>query len=479
MTAFAAANAAIQYVLARTPQGHAASCAGASLVLKLILYGILKDGFNFTYVDNICLSDYSFEGLFQTYVAVLERARYYNLVLKMSDVVVGYTCTDQEPFQVLGLEIGQGKIRIPREKVSSFSSCEFPRTKKAIQKLIGNIGFYSQFSTGFAEALFHLREELQQQKGKKFIFTNKMDKLVKVLLEMIANSSGLLVLSREQYMSSTFILFCDSSKNSWGAALLCLVNDELWPIVAVSKSHSKNAQKYCINKKELLAICHASNDLHLLLQNRPHFVATDSSFAKHCLTKPIEEIGSKIKTAVILYRERFFSRILKLSGENNGLSDIASRYLIPSAAATGITSDHDTKIIKWHMKVTKINDNVKRQIETQQADLMNPQHVTLEDEITNQAQSTLPECYTLNEAESDDSCDGTGICCTFKNEKADKQRLNVLAESEQPLSQLKTIHRINDEIKAKMAGRLTDVQLSRLNQAEFVIIEMTSQRTTL
>ena len=177
---------------------------------------------------------------------------------------------------------------MPRRKVESFSPCEFPRNKKALNRLIGNVNYYGSFSSGFAEALFHLRDEIDQQSGKKFVFTNKMDKLVRCIFEMIASSNGLLILSKEQYMNYTFILFCDSSKNSFGASLLCVVGDELWPIGAVSKSHAKNAHKYCINHKELLSIVHSSNDLHLLLQNRPHFVATDSSFAKHCLTKPIE-----------------------------------------------------------------------------------------------------------------------------------------------------------------------------------------------
>ena len=236
LTAFAIAFAAMQYILARLPQGHAASSAGASLVLKLILYGILRDGYDFTYVDNLAISDYSYENLYKVYEQVLERARYYNLVWKMSDVVIGFRCDDQgESFEVLGLEIQDGRVKVPRRKVESFSPCEFPRNKKALNRLIGNVNYYGSFSSGFAEALFHLREEMNQQTGKKFVFTNNMDKLVRVIFKMIASSNGLLILTKEQYMNNTFMLFCDSSKNSFGASLVCVVGDDLWPICAVSK----------------------------------------------------------------------------------------------------------------------------------------------------------------------------------------------------------------------------------------------------
>ena len=276
-------------------------------------------------------------------------------------------------------------------------------------------------------------------------------------------------------MNNTFILFCDSSKNSFGASLLCVVGDELWPICAVSKSHARNAQKYCINRKELLSIVHSSNDLHLLLQNRPHFVATDSSFAKHCLTKPIEEIGSKIRSAVLLYRERFFSRVLKIPGNLNSISDICSRYVIPSAASSGITSEHDTKIIKWHMDKTKIDESVRQSIEQQNIDLLNPNHITVEDEMTKQAHDFLPECYTLDSASGDDDCcTGDDFCCTFQGGSHSERSVNTFAETDTPITNLKTIHKVSKHLTDELRSKLTDAQLSQLSDADYVILESNS-----
>ena len=106
--------------MSRAPQGHASMSAAASLILKLILYGILKEGYNFTYIDNVVLSNYGWDALYETYVSTLERARYYNLVWKVSDVVIGFRGSEG-PLEMLGLELNDGRVRVPRRKVENFS----------------------------------------------------------------------------------------------------------------------------------------------------------------------------------------------------------------------------------------------------------------------------------------------------------------------------------------------------------------------
>ena len=201
-------------------------------------------------------------------------------------------------------------------------------------------------------------------------------------------------------------------------------------------------------------------------------LATDSSFAKHCLTKPIEEIGSKIRSAVLLYRERFFSRVLKIPGNLNSISDICSRYVIQSAASSGITSDHDTKIIKWHMDKTKIDESVRQSIVQQNIDLLNPNHITVEDEMTKQAHDFLPECYTLDAASGDDDCcTGDDFCCTFRGEAGSERCVNTFAETDTPVTNLKTIHRVSKRLTDELRCKLTDAQFSQLSDADYVILE--------
>ena len=176
LTAFSIGLACISYLMNRAPQGHSAMSAAASLILKLILYGILKEGYNFTYIDNVVLSHYEWDKLFEAYVACLERARYYNLVWKISDVHLGFRGGDG-PLEVLGLELFNGRVRVPRRKVENFSQPEYSKTRKFLLKVIGNANFYGHMGSGLSEAVSHLREEMDQQSEKKFVFTNRMDKL--------------------------------------------------------------------------------------------------------------------------------------------------------------------------------------------------------------------------------------------------------------------------------------------------------------
>ena len=472
MTAFQSASNAASMMLTRTAQGHSVSAPCDSLILKLILNGVLKEHFNYVYIDNIMLSNYNYSDLFDDYVTTLKRAREFNVVLKASDVVFGYKTDHEAEFSVLGMSVSNGRLKIPRKKVADFSPSEFPRNKRSLIRLLGNTNFYSNFSSAFSETAHHLREEMKLQSGKKFIFTNRMEKLTKCLLEIIQNSNGLYILSREQYIKNTFLLFVDSSKFSYGATILCLVGDELWPIVAISKAHTQNARNWCANRAELMSIIYASNDLRLFLTMKPHFVVTDSSFARYCLTKPIAEIGSKMQGAVLIYREQFFSRVLKIPGNLHTVPDALSRYCIPSAASNGILTEQDRKIIKWHMDATKIDPALKASIEEQTEYLVNPNHVTVEDEIAKTNQESVPACYSITDYASDKfSCDGSDICCNFNHGDNLQNNINILDSAETRVTNLKTIHKIDPSVRNEFKDRLSLKQLSQLDHADYVIIE--------
>ena len=245
---------------------------------------------------------------------------------------------------------------------------------------------------------------------------------------MIVNSNGLMVLTKDQYINSIFILYCDSSMRSWGACLCALINDTLFPVAAISKSHNKNARKFCINKLELISCIYASEDLRVLLEGRAHFLAVDSAFARYCLTKPIDEITSKVRGAILIYRERFHSRVLKVPGDKNW-ADILSRYTIPSVASTGINTEQDRKILKTHMGDTKLDDDVLQSIMEQSADLLNPDSITPSDEIIKKGLCTMPECYSISALNTEiEDCEQPDICCFADQSSCSADRDLCLAD---------------------------------------------------
>ena len=459
LTAFSGPSPLIHYIQTRAVQGAASSAAGCTHALKVANHGILREEHDIVYVDNVAVSDFSFDSLFNQYVALLERARIMNLVYKCSDLVIGYSC-DDGPFDLLGYRVQSGKLQIPPKKLASLASCMVQKNRKAVQKLIGNISFYSQFSPAFAETLFNLRAEMRQQEGKKFIYTNKMDKLIQTLLSIMTTNNGLHLLSDHQLRTCPFILFVDSSKDSWGAVLLAVVGDELWPIQAISRQHT-DTKGYCINRKELISVVLAAQAFHLLLHNRPFLIASDNSFTTLSFSKPISAISAKVRSAVLLFRERFNARVLKIPGNMNCLADIMSRYAIPSIASSGISSEHDTKIVKTHMAATKLKEDVRQDIERQNADLISPDNWSLEDEITKNAQKIVPDLCVI--------CCEEGTC--HPDEVAHTENpLNVIS-CQDPIECLETIHEVTDELKNDLRDRLTDCQRSKLDAAKFVILK--------
>ena len=130
-----------------------------------------------------------------------------------------------------------------------------PKTKKALEKLIGQVGFFGNFSTAFSEALTALRRELHNQRSKKFVFTPMMQKIVDIILELLITTPGLHLLTKSEWENSPFIVMVDASHKSYGAALLCLTDDNtLKPVQAFSRSFSPLLQNYCSNRKELQSI---------------------------------------------------------------------------------------------------------------------------------------------------------------------------------------------------------------------------------
>ena len=163
----------------------------------------------------------------------------FNLVLKASDVVIGFKCSNDNPFNILGYEVAYGKIQIPRKRLEHYASCQMPKTKKALEKLIGQVGFFGNFSTAFSEALTALRRELHNQKSKKFVFTPMMQKIVDITLELLITTPGLHLLTKSEWENSPFIVMVDASHKSYGAALLCLTDENTLKPVAVSAFFSR------------------------------------------------------------------------------------------------------------------------------------------------------------------------------------------------------------------------------------------------
>ena len=118
------------------------------------------------------------------------------------------------------------------------------------------------------------------------------------------------------------------------------------------------------------------------------------------------------------------------------------------------------------MKATKIDDDIRENILAQNRDLFNPLHIDIERQETEKARAIVPDCYSVDFlGELLDRCTGDDECCRFSDN--DEGQLNLLTNASRDLQ---TIHRVTESVKDHLKDQLTEQQMLRLNNADYVIL---------
>ena len=453
-----------QYSLTSCAMGHKSSMALCSQILGLIFFDIMKKVHGINYADNVAMTLPSIDELIDTFEAMLIRAVEFNVVIKPSEVSIGIA-TDSKtegPIEILGFEIANSKIHIPTRRKMDYCNDELPTTKKALDKLIGRLSFFSAFSPQFAEVMKHYRDEMKPLKAlKKFEMTPKLRKIVKYMMELFVQSPGIHLLSEENWNKLPLVLFTDASKSAYGGTLLALDGDKLIPLFATSKSWNKPMRRACSNKRELAAIYYSMLDFEQAILSRKVLIMTDNSFAKMTLQREIEDVAPKLKTMVLTLRERYDYRCFHIAGKDNTIADLLSRYCLPGEARKPPSfDDADFKKVSAHMKETKLRPDFAQEIKEQFQDFVEQNRWNKEDAITQEVQSSMPSCYVVNGEMEFPHCEMGEICC-LEDE--------IYGMNDSKIWNLTTIHEVTPKLIEEMEEQLTGEQKQRLKDAKYVL----------
>ena len=500
------------YASTAITQGHQASMSLCTQILNLIFYDILEGKKNAVWADNLIICLPTKEECKEIFIKILDRAIEFNLCIKASETQVGIaTISDKEPvIEVLGLEFRNGKIRIPKRKQEQIANDPLPSTKSALDKIFGKLAFYQSFSTQFASIYEKYRTLVKSQKGrKKFDLTPDLRKTIQYAIDLFVTNPGLHLLTEEEWNTLPLVLYTDSSGTAYGASLMALKGNHLIPLSATSRSWNKTMKRMCINKKELMAIYYAFMDMNQLILNRKVIVLTDNQFSKLALNKDIEDIPVKIRTIVLTLRERYNFRTYYIQGTDNHIADILSRYRLPDAPTEmAAFDDEDFQKIKFHMRDVKVNKNMSEEIRERHEDFMKQNSYNKEDQLTEQSQNNLPNCYTLMpeyECNNENCCTKDTILVAAKDKISDKRTtskrikrkpqklldyedstiikrtiqpkrrtMTKITEEETELQpkhkSLTTIHRITPELIENIITTTTPENIDRLKQADYIIL---------
>eukprot|EP00731_Ephydatia_muelleri_P008908 Em0004g1246a len=205
-------------------------------LMDLVLSGIQWERC-LVYIDDIVIMGKTFERHLQNLKLVLERLRRAGLKLKPSKCSLF-----QDKVVYLGHIVTRDGIHTDPEKVNAVSKWPVPTSGRDVQQFLGLVGYYRNYIQSFAT-------------------------IAKPLYQ----------LTERGHFSKTFLLDTDACETGIGA-VLSQEHDGLERVVAyASRTLSKAERKYCVTRKELLAVVTFMRHFRPYLLGHHFILRTDHS----------------------------------------------------------------------------------------------------------------------------------------------------------------------------------------------------------
>lgn len=209
----------------------------------------------------------------------------------------------------------KGKETDP-EKIEAVAGWPLPNTKKQLKSFLGFCSYYRKFVKGFssiAKPLYAMTEG----KGKLHWTDERMedfDRLKKALSSppMLALPVG----------KGGFILDTDASNHGIGAVLSQVQDGQERVIAYYSHTLSKEEQRYCVTRRELLAIVEAIKFFRHYLYGRRFTVRTDHSSLRWLLS--FKDLEGQLARWIERLQEYDFEIIYR-EGKSHVNADVLSR----------------------------------------------------------------------------------------------------------------------------------------------------------
>ncbi len=216
------------------------------------------------YLDDIIVFSKTFDEHVENLRQVFERLRNANLKMNPKKCALF-----RKTVSFLGHIVSENGIATDPDKTDTVNNWPIPTNVKEIRQFLGLCSYYRKFVYGFADLARPLHKLTEQ--SQRFIWTEDcqaaFDKLKRAL-----TSSPILAYPTPDDL---FILDTDASNIGLGAVLSQVQNGVEKVICYYSKTFSRTERKYCVTRRELLAIVSSIKHFHPYLYGRYFKVRTD------------------------------------------------------------------------------------------------------------------------------------------------------------------------------------------------------------
>lgn len=216
------------------------------------------------YLDDIIVVGRTFEEHLCNVRGVLDKLKQAGLRLKPKKCAFF-----QKEVRYLGHVVSEGGVATDLSKTEEVATWPEPTSLSEVQEFLGLANYYRRFIQNFAQIAKPLHQ--LSEKSREFQWTEKCAEAFRELKQHLTSAP---VLAFPDY-SQPFVLDTDASGVGIGAVLSQVQKGEERVIAYASRTLTKPERRYCVTRRELLAVVVYTQHFRHYLLGRPFMLRTD------------------------------------------------------------------------------------------------------------------------------------------------------------------------------------------------------------
>jgi hypothetical protein len=260
-TAFTTRRGLFQFKV--MPFGLCSAPATFQRLMEAVLAGLQWE-ICLIYLDDIIIAGRTFEDMMVNLEKVFDRLAQAGLKLKAKKC---HLFAKQVNF--LGHVISEEGVATDPEKTAVIKNWPTPANVTELRSFLGLCSYYRRYVESFAAKAKCLH--LLTEKGRPYVWTQECQDAFMLLKDLMTRAP---VLGHPDF-SKPLILDTDASQNAIGAVLSQMQDGKERVLAYASRALTKAERRYCVTRKELLAVVNFVKYFRHYLYGKPFLVRTD------------------------------------------------------------------------------------------------------------------------------------------------------------------------------------------------------------
>ncbi|XP_041466120.1 uncharacterized protein LOC121416727 [Lytechinus variegatus] len=235
-----------------------------SRAMNLILRGLTWE-IALAFLDDVLVLGKSFEEHLKNLRIVLNRFQQFELKLKPKKCSLFQT-----KVEFLGRDVDKTGIHLRAEHVQAVQSWPVPKNTREVERFLGLVNYHRVFLKDYAK----VAAPLYALTGKQAFKWDEAHQCAFESIKHMLSTAPVLTLPNS---TDGFVLDTDASDIALGAELIQIQNGEEKVIAYGSCVLAKEQRRYCVTRKELLAVVLFTRFYRHYLLGKPFLVRTDHS----------------------------------------------------------------------------------------------------------------------------------------------------------------------------------------------------------